>query len=331
MTADRTALRVAIVGYGAIGRRRAATLGQDELVAVVDVDASAAANGVPFFASTGAMLDEVEPDVVVVSTPHHALAGHTQAALEAGCHVLVEKPGALDGRQLSALIELATRSGRRLWVGYNHRYHPAVAELLSQATSGKYGDVLFLRARYGHGGRPGYHREWRADPRLAGGGELIDQGVHLLDLVYALLGPVPAASSLLRTAHWPMDVEDNAVVVLADAAREHGPWAVLQLSCTEWKNEFVVDVYCRAARLTVAGLGRSYGRPVLTVHRRRPDGGVPDTEVRGFPDIDESWEQEWAAFRAAVGRPFDASECAGAQYALDIIDRCYGREPAAGG
>ena len=104
-------------------------------------------------------------------------------------------------------------------VGFNHRFHPGIARAVAEARSGAHGEILHLRARYGHGGRLGYEREWRADPARSGGGELIDQGMHLLDLSHWLLGPLPLHSALLRTAFWDMPVEDNAVVAARRAPR----------------------------------------------------------------------------------------------------------------
>ena len=161
--------------------------------------------------------------MVVVATTHDQLAENAIAALEAGAHVLVEKPAGIGSAQVEAVREAAERAGRRVKVGFNHRFHPGLMRAVEEARSGAHGEILNLRARYGHGGRLGYEREWRADPARSGGGELIDQGMHLLDLSHWLLGPLPLHSALTRTAYWDMPVEDNAVVLLGD--RRDGPWA----------------------------------------------------------------------------------------------------------
>lgn len=326
-----SSLRVGIIGYGRIGQRRASALADDELVAVVDTQPQlrelAREQGIPGFEHAAEMIGETTPDVVVVSTPNHALASHAATALDSGCHVLAEKPGAVKAAELASLIETARDKGRWFWVGYNHRYHPALRRLVSAVASGAYGPAMFLRARYGHGGRAGYDREWRSSRALAGGGELIDQGGHLLDLVHSVLGPLPLEASLLRTAYWDMEVEDNAVLTLARPADRRGPWAVLQLSCTEWRNEYAVDVYCREARLGVEGLAGSYGPQRLTVHQVREDRASPRTEVTTFPAADVSWSLEWEAFRAAIGQPFQPETCAGALYTLRIIEQSYRRSP----
>ena len=155
-----------------------------------------------------------------------------------------------------------------------------------------------MRARYGHGGRLGYESEWRARRAVSGGGELVDQGMHLLDLSYALLGPLPLHSALLRTAFWPMEVEDNAVVILGD--RADGPWTMFHASWTEWKNLFSLEIFCRSAKLQVDGLARSYGAQRLTIYSMRPELGPPDVETTDFAADDESWRREWQEFAEAI-------------------------------
>ncbi|WP_198675957.1 Gfo/Idh/MocA family protein [Kribbella monticola] len=322
-----TALNVAVVGYGAIGRRRVANLDDERLVGVVDTDPRARAvaeRQTRTYTDIGQLLEECHPDVLIVATPNAQIAETARIGLESGCHVLVEKPGAGSLAAFQELIDVAERVGRWLWVGYNHLFHHHVTDLLAELGSGEHGDVMFVRARYGHGGRPGYDREWRASRELAGGGELLDQGSHLLNLTYHLLGPLPVENAILRTAYWDMEVEDNAVVNLADRADPvGGPWATLQVSCTAWLNEYAVDVHCRAAHLALTGLGGSYGDPRLTINRRPPGGGVPESSVRSYGPGDKSWRREWRAFRAALERPFDKSTCTAASYSLRAVEDCY--------
>ena len=134
-----------------------------------------------------------------------------------------------------------------------------------------------MRARYGHGGRVGYEREWRARPELSGGGELIDQGMHLLDLSYWVFGDLPLQSALVRTSFWGMDVDDNAVITLGSADRR-APWTTFHVSCSEWKNEFALELYTRRSKFAVTGLAGSYGTQTLRIYRMRPEMGPPDLE-----------------------------------------------------
>src|SRR5205823_5892688 len=126
----------------------------------------------------------------------------------------------------------------------------------SMAKDGVIGEIMFLRGRYGHGGRIGYDREWRADPQRAGGGELIDQGVHMIDLARCFLGEFEHVTGHAATYFWDMQVDDNAFLLLR-TSEDHA--AFLHVSCTEWKNLFSLEIYGRGGKLQIDGLGGSYG------------------------------------------------------------------------
>lgn len=327
-------LRVGIVGCGLIGTKRAEALGGDELVGVFDVDRTAAERLAG--AHGGKVCDAAEEllslrlDVVVVATLHRDLAPLSCAALAAGAHVLVEKPAGTGVADVEAISEAAARAGRRVKVGFNHRFHPGIARAVQEARSGVHGEVLSLRARYGHGGRVGYEKEWRADPELSGGGEIVDQGMHLLDLTSWALGALPLSGAMLRTQFWRAPVDDNAVLLLGGpgGVGVADPFAVLMVSWTEWKNTFSLEIACRKAKLAVDGLVRSYGPQVLRVYKMRPELGPPDLEEIGYPDRDVSFEAEWDHFRSAVlagdDRPL-LGDLASARYAWSIVEQAQGR------
>lgn len=296
-------LSVAVVGCGRMGAKRAAAIGGDRIVACVDPDAGAAR---ALAEAHGAVATDLEaalamrPDVVVVATTHDALAGTAELALASGAHVLVEKPAGRTPAEIDRIDRAARAAGRLVKVGFNHRFHPGIERALTTAASGDHGPVMYVRGRYGHGGRPGYDREWRADPLLGGGGELMDQGMHLLDLCHVVLGPLPLHASLIGTAFWDMPVEDNAAVILGAADTPRAPWAMLHASWSEWKNEFAFEIYCRDAKIQVAGLGGSYGTETSRVWRMRPEMGPPDLDEVVHDHADASWDAEWANLRAAI-------------------------------
>lgn len=298
-------LRVGIAGCGLIGHKRAQAMRpQDELVGATDPIAQRAsdlvtAHGGRVCADIDQLL-ALQPDVVVVATTHDQLAPLAEQALAAGVHVLVEKPAGLGTEQVDRLAAAAAAADRRVKVGFNHRFHPALSALAVAVHSGAHGDLMHLRARYGHGGRIGYDREWRAQPERSGGGELIDQGMHLLDLTHWLAGPLPLHSALLRTHFWDTPVEDNAALILGEADDRSAPWAMLHVTWTEWKNMFSIEVYCRTAKLQVDGLVGSYGPQRLRIYRMSPELGPPELEERAYRDEDVSWSAEWAHFAAAI-------------------------------
>jgi predicted dehydrogenase len=330
---ERPALRVGIVGCGLVGHKRAAALDHDPLVAAFDVDARAAASLADAFGGVACgSLDELLGhglDVVVVAVPHDRLAEHACRALHASTHVLVEKPAGIGVADVERIARAAETARRRVKVGFNHRFHPATAQAIALGRAETFGPVLHMRARYGHGGRLGYESEWRARRAVSGGGELVDQGMHLFDLSYALLGPLPLHSALLRTAYWPMEVEDNAVVVLGE--RSDGPWTMFHASWTEWKNLFSLEIFCRSAKLQVDGLARSYGAQRLTVYSMRRELGPPDVETTEFAADDESWRREWQEFAEAIHAADDrplSGDLDSALYGWRCVEAAYARNAA---
>ena len=291
--------RIAIIGCGLIGRKRLAALPAGAFAAACDLEIGRAEQLVAS-AKAGSATDDAarvfaDPaiDAVIVCTLNAALAPLALAAIRAGKHVLVEKPGAISTEQADELIDAARAAGVRVRVGFNHRFHPALLQARSLYESGALGPLMFVRGRYGHGGRVGYDREWRADPTLSGGGELIDQGVHLIDLAGWFLGDFARIEGHASTSFWDMPVDDNAFLNLRTAA---GQTAWLHVSCTEWKNLFSLEIYGRTGKLHVEGLGGSYGVERLTFHRMLPEMGPPETTAWEYPRGDDSWRLEIAEF-----------------------------------
>ncbi|MSU22432.1 MAG: Gfo/Idh/MocA family oxidoreductase [Opitutus sp.] len=293
-------LNFAVIGCGLIGRKRVLALGPNPSVLYTcDLDATRAADlarlapGCTAVTDFAVVLADPRVHAVIVSTLNASLAPITLAAVRAGKHVLVEKPGALNAGQLRTIRDAAQKTATRVRLGYNHRFHPALQQARSLVDAGALGPLMFLRARYGHGGRTGYDREWRADPALSGGGELIDQGVHLIDLAGWFLGDLPTVAGHATTSFWDMKVDDNAFLSLRTAA---GQTAWLHASCTEWKNLFSLELYGRDAKIAIDGLGGSYGIEKLTFYKMLPQMGPPETTVFEYPAADSSWALENAAF-----------------------------------
>jgi predicted dehydrogenase len=269
-----------------------------------------------------ALVRRADLDAVIVATTNDALAPCAMAALEAGKHVLLEKPGGRGPAELRPLRQQAARSGRVLGIGFNHRFHPAFQRARRIIAEGSLGPLMYIRARYGHGGRPGYDREWRADPARAGGGELLDQGVHLVDLCRWLGGEFDLEYGSAGTFFWDMPVEDNGFLLLRSPDGRRKAW--LHASCTEWKNLFDFELFFRNGKVEVWGLGRSYGTEELRIYRMKPEMGPPDLQVESFPGEDVSWRDEFIAFREEIeGSSTDLGTPADAERALTIVHEAY--------
>jgi predicted dehydrogenase len=320
-------LNVGIIGCGGIGQRRAQHLAGARLVHCIDsqleraAQVAAGSHGCTFGVDWRQVVDRTDVEAIVVATPHDLLAEIVSAAIDAGKHVLVEKPAARHATELEGLPRRAASRNVRVRVGFNHRYHRAFQQAKRLVDSGVLGPLLFVRARYGHGGRPGYAGEWRAQPRRSGGGELIDQGIHLIDLARWFLGEFVDVTGFAHTYFWDMPVEDNGFMLLKTASRQV---AFLHASCTEWKNTFSWELVGRDGKLQVDGLGGSYGVEKLTFYRMLPEMGPPETTSWEYPMADNSWTTEMAEFIEDVQLQREPS--AGLQdaiAALAIVHRIY--------
>ena len=261
-------------------------------------EAAAAAVGAAWTQDWRQVAEDPEIDAVVVATTNDYLCTVGLAALEAGKHLLCEKPLGRNAAEARALVDTADKADLVLKTGFNHRHHPALAKAHELCDGGLIGPLLSIRAAYGHGGRPGYDLEWRGNAQLAGGGELLDQGVHLIDLCRWFLGDFSVVIGMVGTWFWNVEpLEDNGFALLRTAS---GQIASLHSSWTQWKNLFRFEVHGRDGYLTVEGLGGSYGVERLVHGRRRPQSGPPEEEHWTFPGEDRSWELEWEEFRAAI-------------------------------
>lgn len=313
---------VAIIGCGGVGRKRRDALPEGcRLVACADIDEQTALRFAPYdrvHLSWENAISRNDVDLVIVSTTHDALAEIACAALEAGKHVLVEKPAAISVTEVAQIVLAQKNSGKHVRVGFNHRFHPALQVACWICDHGEIGLTMMVRGRYGHGGRVGYEKEWRAMP-IRGGGELLDQGVHMIDLASMFLGSFTRVTGFARTLYWPMACDDNAFMLLET---EDAKVAQLHVSCTEWKNTFSLEIYGTRGKIHIEGLGGSYGVERCTHYLMGPEMGPPQTTILEFPGPDTSWGDEMQAFLKDI--ELDRSPSVGlaqARAALEVVER----------
>jgi predicted dehydrogenase len=318
-------VRLAIVGCGLIGTKRAAAVHGHDIVVVCDRDREKAES---LARQTGARAVEdwrraveAEVDAVIIATSHDQLAAIALGAVDAGRHVLIEKPAGKNVDEARTIANAATQRNVIAKVGFNHRFHPAMQKAREIIDQGALGPLMFIRARYGHGGRKGYEDEWRCRPEISGGGEAIDQGSHLIDLSRWFLGEVSLEYAAVPTYFWRIPVEDNCFIALRSVT---GQMAWLHASWTEWKNIFSFEIAGRDGKLAIDGLGGSYGVERLTWYRMLPEMGPPETTTWEYPFPDRSWNSEFADFVSAIDhnrRPCGDIHDAVAN--LEIITRMY--------
>jgi predicted dehydrogenase len=302
MLAEADPLWVAQIGAGRIGARRAAVFPKVATIADIDLDRAHSVaeqcEAQPLGDWEEAISDEYIR-IVSVATTNNLLAAVSKRALELGKHVLVEKPTALKSSELEPLVRLARERGLVYQAGFNYRFHPAMERAKSLLAEGAIGRLLHGSARHGHGGRLGLEKEWRAQPEIAGGGELLDQGVHLIDLVRWFSGEdITGVQAALRTDFWPIaPLEDHA---LAWLDLRGGARFSLEVSLTQWKNLFSFELVGERGAIIIEGLGGSYGPERLTLVRRPEQFGVPEIETETFADPDRCWLAQWEEMERAI-------------------------------
>lgn len=298
-------MKVSLVGAGRQGWRRVGALdfdGGDRLLTVADTNLEAARCLAARYgaSATANWREAVEcrgSDVVLVCTPPNLHTPISAAALEMGRHVLCEKPLAHTVPAAQEMVSASRKNGSLLKCGFNHRHHPGLRLAHEWVSEGRIGPVTHIVCRYGITGRPGYEQEWRSRAEEAGGGQLMDQGMHALDLFRWFMGEFETAFGALSTAYWPIQpLEDNVFALLTT---EDGRVASLHASWTRWRNLFSFEVFGRDGYATVEGLGGSYGTERAILGRRAFLEPFHE-EVTEFRGEDASWPAEWQEFVTAI-------------------------------
>jgi predicted dehydrogenase len=313
-------MNVVIIGCGLIGRKRELALDpEDKLAACCDTNYEAAETfGREFsckpFSDYIELFNETEFEAVVVAVVNKYIKEIVIEALRRGKNVIAEKPLGRNSRESNEMIKALEEWNKGglgksnlpsirnsnipiLKTGFNHRFHPAIWQAKKMLDNGDIGKPFNIRARYGHGGRPGMEKEWRSSKDLCGGGEMLDQGVHIIDLIRWFGGEIKEVFGKVETKFWPLEVEDNAMAILKT---EKDVSASLHVSWTNWKNIFSFEIFGTNGYLKIEGLGGSYGPETLEFGKRKPEGGKPDIQLFEFPTEDVSWKNEWKEFKTSI-------------------------------
>jgi predicted dehydrogenase len=323
-------INVAIIGCGNIGHKRAQAIKSFiKISACFDIDLEVSRNfalvhDTKAVNSLNDIFSDNNIEIVIISTRHDSLTDISMAAIDSGKHVFVEKPAAINSKDFELVLKaLSKKRKMKFHVGYNHRYHPSILEASKFTEAKEFGELMFLRARYGHGGRIGYEHEWRSKKEISGGGELIDQGSHLLDLCLMFLGNISLEYAATPNYFWKSPVEDNAFIVVKN---EVGAIGFLHASCTEWKNMFSLELYFEKCKLDINGLGGSYGPESLTIHKMSKKMGPPDSVKMEFEGNDDSWEIEFQIFLNDIIQDSNLSDnVQSSKKVLEIISEVYDR------
>jgi 1,5-anhydro-D-fructose reductase (1,5-anhydro-D-mannitol-forming) len=327
-----TGLRIGIIGFGKMGHIRARAVresGKGEVVLVHDPEPVAPPPGARWASCPEAVLSDPEVEAVFICTPNYLHKPLTIAGLRAGKHVFCEKPPAFTAADVEEIRAVETQSGKCLMYGFNHRHHESIKRMKDVIDSGEMGRILWMRGRYGKEVDKSFFQGWRAKPELAGGGIMLDQGIHMLDLFVYLAGGFDEVQAMVSNLYWKIEgIEDNVFANFRSS--KTGICASLHSTMTQWRHLFSLEVFLEKGAMVLNGLKTSsgaYGDEDLAIKRNRQQmhRGTFDTEEHLVYHTDTSWTSETEHFLNAISS--DSSlrlgGSADALHVLRLVDAIY--------
>ena len=321
--------KVGIIGFGKMGRIRFDTITSSNYGQVLKVYDKAQIEGdFDVAKNPDEIINDSEISSVFICTPNFLNYSLTKQALEAGKNVFCEKPPAFTSKEVQTLINVEQRSGKNLMYGFNHRHHASIKEMKRIIDSGEFGKVLWMRGRYGKSVDQDFFKEWRSKRELSGGGILIDQGIHMLDLFLYLGGDFDNVHAAISNLYWKLDVEDNVFATLRNS--KTGLVASLHSTMTQWRHMFSLEVFLENGYLVINGLKTSsgtYGDEILTIAKNRSTAPAAtwEDEVRKEYEVDDSWNSEILEFFESIrdGRKVQFGNSDDALKLMRLVDKIY--------
>ncbi|HYR89079.1 MAG TPA: Gfo/Idh/MocA family oxidoreductase [Terriglobia bacterium] len=325
-------IRVGIIGMGKMGRIRYDTIaegGHGRVVAATDPDPLRLANlgDIRLHSTASELIANPDVQAVFVCTPNYLNQPLTIQALRNGKHVFCEKPPAFTGAGVEEVIAAEATAGKKLMYGFNHRHHESILKAKQIIDSGVYGRILWMRGRYGKSVEHGFYNSWRAKRELAGGGIMLDQGIHMLDLFLMMAGDFDEVHAFVSNLYWKLDVEDN---VFATLRNKQGVVASLHSTMTQWRHLFSLEIFLERGSIIINGLltpSGSYGAEAMTITKNRsaPPAATWTQEEDLVFEVDNSWRYEIEHFLHAIQHdaPIEAGSSRDALKLMRLMDRIY--------
>ncbi|MCH2154702.1 MAG: Gfo/Idh/MocA family oxidoreductase [Opitutales bacterium] len=318
-----------------MGKTRAKAIENNQLgqvVGIYDVNLNDSEQyDYPVYASEAALLEDPNIDALFICTPNYRIVPLCKASLEAGKHVFSEKPPAFNAAEIEEVRAVEARSGKKLMYGFNHRHHGSIQKMKHIVDEGSMGKILWMRGRYGKEVDETYFEGWRADPKLAGGGIMLDQGIHMLDLFLYFAGEFDEIHSLVSNLLWKTEsLEDNVFAIMKNSTS--GVCASLHSTMTQWRYLFSLEIFLERGALILNGLKTSsgvYGDESLAIKyntSNRAQGSFESEENLTY-HTDHSWDEEIRTFFHAInsGSEIKLGNSTDALTLMKAMDRIYGR------
>ena len=322
-------IKIGIIGYGKMGKIRHHVADTIEGVHAVSVyDPTDIETGIKIAESPDQVINNPEIDAVFICTPNYLNKPLTIQSLKAGKHVFCEKPPAFTAKDVKEIRIVEKESGKVLMYGFNHRHHGSIKHMKKLIDEKEFGKVLWMRGRYGKSVDEKYYDNWRAKRKYAGGGILIDQGIHMIDLFLYLGGDFDTIHASVSNLYWNLNVEDNVFATLENSVT--GLTASLHSTMTQWRHLFSLEVFLEKGYFVLNGLktsSNSYGDEILTIARNRsvaPAATWRDEKDTTF-QTDESWESEVSEFFSSIksNKSVKIGNSSDALKLMRIVDKIY--------
>ena len=321
--------KAAIIGFGKMGQIRYNVIKKLKIFDIVAIyDQEKKVKNKLFVRSLNTILNNQDIEIIFICTPNFLNKDLTIKSLQNGKHVFCEKPPALNAREVKKIIKVEKKHKKILMYGFNHRHHKSIEKIKKIVDSKKFGKILWMRGRYGKSVEKGFYNNWRSKKKFAGGGILIDQGIHMLDIFLYLVGNFDKVKASVTNLYWDLDIEDNVFAILENTKSKIA--ASLHSTITQWRNLFSLEVFFEKGYIVLNGLktySNLYGDEVLNIAKKRssPPAAIWKHEKNLIFKTDESWEKEIIEFnnsiikckKPLIGNSLDALRL------METIDRIY--------
>lgn len=320
-----------IIGFGKMGMIRANAItasGRARVKAVYDTNGADVSGGdFKVVGCESEIISDPDIDAICICTPNYRICPLIIASLVAGKHVFAEKPPGLNSHEVEEIREAEVKADKlKLMYGFNHRHHLSIKRMKQIVDSGELGKLLWMRGRYGKEVDDSFFEGWRADPKLAGGGIMLDQGIHMLDLMMHLGGGFDEVHAFVSNLFWKIEgIEDNVFAILKSS--ETGICASIHSTMTQWRYLFSLEVFCENGSLILNGLKTSsgaYGEEDLAIKRNATDGHFTSEERIVFHE-DTSWQLEINHFLDCIEnkKAIEHGNSTDALSLMKLMDRIY--------
>jgi len=322
-------IKVGIIGYGKMGKIRHQVITKNSDATVISIYDPAESNPeIDQVQTPEQIIGDPEIDAIYICTPNYLNMPLTIKSLQSGKHVFCEKPPAFTSKDVEQIQIVEKKSNKVLMYGLNHRHHESIKQMKKLIDEKTFGKVLWMRGRYGKSVDDSFYDNWRAKRKYAGGGILIDQGIHMIDLFLHLGGDFDNVHASVSNLYWNLNVEDNVFATLENS--ETGLAASLHSTMTQWRHLFSLEIFLEKGYLILNGLktsSNSYGDEILTITKNRstaPAATWKDEEDFTY-HTDESWGSEAAEFFSAINsnRKVKIGNSMDALKLMRIIDKIY--------